>query len=56
MYMGDLVSVSGHTGTVLEVVETDTEQKVTLELKDGRVATFIFIRKPSQALDGLKLA
>lgn len=56
MNKGDLVTISGHTGTVLEVSETDTEQKVTLELKDGRVATFVFIRRASQALDGLKLA
>lgn len=56
MNKGDLVTISGHTGTVLEVHETDTEQRVTLELKDGRVASFVFVRKASTALDGLKLA
>lgn len=55
MNKGDLVTISGHTGTVLEVVETDTEQRVKLELKDGRVATFIYTRKPATGLDGMKL-
>jgi molybdopterin-binding protein len=58
MKQGDLVTIAGNTGTVLEVVETETEQRVKLELKDGRIATYIYTRQAvaSNALDGMKLA
>jgi hypothetical protein len=57
MKQGDLVTIAGNTGTVLDVVETETEQRVKLELKDGRIATYIYTRKvASNALDGMKLA
>jgi len=63
MKQGDLVTIAGNTGTVLEVVETDTQQTVKLELKDGRTAIFIYTRKVApnaldgmNSLDGMKLA
>lgn len=57
MKQGDLVTIAGNTGTVLEVVETETEQRVKLELKDGRIATYIYTRQiASNALDGMRLA
>jgi len=57
MKQGDLVTIAGNTGTVLEVVETDTQQTVKLQLKDGRIATYIYTRKVApNALDGMKLA
>lgn len=54
MNKGDLVTISGHTGTVLDIVETETQQTVKLELKDGRVATFVYTRNV-KGLDGMRL-
>jgi len=48
MKQGDLVTIAGNTGTVLDVVETETEQRVKLELKDGRIATYTYTRKVAQ--------
>jgi predicted extracellular nuclease len=53
---GQEATIQGKTGTVLEILQSDTRQMVKL-LVGERVYVFTFLKKPSEqaALDGLRL-
>lgn len=56
MEIGQIATVGGVTGTVLEIIETETERKVKLETEEGKIAILTYFRAGAAgALGTMKL-